>query len=175
MRTILTTAALAFLLGAGGATGQVDEGMTATATLINPDGEEIGDVTLTQTPNHGVLVRVTVDGLEPGTHGLHIHETGACEVPSFDSAGGHYAPRGHAHGVLHPHGKHAGDLLNLEVPENGRVVTERLAEGVTLTPGVHASLFDDDGSAIVIHATGDDYHTQPSGEGGPKVGCGVVH
>lgn len=174
MRTILTTAVLALLLGAGSVTGQAADEMTATATLINTDGEEIGTVTLTQTPNHGVLVRVTVEGLEPGAHGFHIHETGECETPSFDSAGGHYAPRGHAHGVLHAHGKHAGDLLNLEVPESGRVVTERLAEGVTLVPGAHASLFDDDGSALVIHATGDDYRTQPSGEGGPKVACGVV-
>lgn len=173
MRTILTTA-LALLLGAGGAMGQAADEMTATATLINTDGEEIGDVLLTETPNHGVLIRVAVDGLEPGAHGLHIHETGACEAPGFDSAGGHYAPRGNAHGVLHPHGKHAGDLLNLEVPESGRVVAERLAEDVTLQPGAHASLFDEDGSAIVIHATADDYRSQPSGEGGPKVACGVV-
>lgn len=174
MRTTLMTAAFALLVGAGSAAGQAMEQLSATATLINPAGEEVGEVLLTETPNHGVLLRISADGLTPGAHGLHIHETGECTAPSFDSAGGHYAPRGNAHGVLHEHGKHAGDLLNLEVPESGRIVTERLAEGVTLMPGAHASLFDGDGSAIVIHANADDYRSQPSGGGGPKVACGVV-
>ena len=171
MRAILATLGLTLTLGMSAAAAQQ---MTANATLMNTEGQEIGEVQLTETPNHGVLIRVHVEGLEPGTHAFHIHETGACVAPDFSSAGGHYAPRGNAHGPLHPHGKHGGDLLNLEVPESGVVTTERLAEGVTLRAGAHASLFDDDGSAFVIHATGDDYRSQPAGGGGPKVACGVI-
>ena len=169
MRT-LAAAVFALLIGAVGAAAQ----STATATLIDPEGEEIGRAQLTETPSHGVLIQVQIEGLAPGAHGFHIHAVGECEAPEFGSAGGHYAPRGHAHGLLHPDGKHAGDLLNLHVAENGRVATERLAGAVTLSPGAEASLFDDDGSALVIHANPDDYQSQPSGGGGPKVACGVI-
>lgn len=171
MRAIVTTAVLALLIGAGETAAQQ---MTATAALISPDGEPVGEAQLTETPNHGVLVQLRVEGLEPGAHGFHIHETGACTAPDFSSAGGHYAPRGNAHGLLHPDGKHVGDLLNLIVPESGMVVAERLATDVTLEPGAEGSLFDDDGSALVIHANADDYESQPSGGGGPKVACGVI-
>jgi Cu-Zn family superoxide dismutase len=147
---------------------------TATATLIDPDGNEVGRAELVQTPNRGVLIRIAVDGLEPGVHGFHIHETGQCDAPDFGSAGGHYAPGGHAHGVLHDGGSHAGDLLNLVVPQSGRLDAERLATAVVLLPGAQASLMDDDGSALVIHANADDYISQPSGGGGPKVACGVI-
>ena len=171
MRNMITMAVLALLVSGSSVAAQQ---MTARATLVSPEGEEIGHAELVETPNEGVLIRVRVEGLEPGTHGFHIHETGECTAPEFASAGGHYAPRGHAHGLLHPHGKHAGDLLNLVVPESGAVATERLAPGVTLMAGAHGSLFDADGSALVIHANADDYESQPAGGGGPKVACGVV-
>ncbi len=175
MRRVVMVAMLGLFVGAGGVAAQ-DGGQdgSASATLVDPAGQEIGRAMLTETPNYGVLIRVEVEGLEPGAHGFHIHETGRCEVPDFASAGGHYAPRGSAHGVHRRDGKHAGDLLNLVVPESGGVVTEQLAQGVTLEPGEEGSLFDDDGSALVIHANPDDYQTQPSGGGGPKVACGVI-
>lgn len=169
MRTTIMTTAL--LLAATAVSAQQ---MTATATLINPSGDEIGQAELIETPNHGVLIRVRIDDLAPGAHGFHIHETGACTAPEFSDAGGHFAPRGNAHGVLHPHGKHAGDLMNLHVPESGQVMTERLAEGVTLLAGAHASLFDEDGAALVIHQNPDDYESQPAGGGGTKLACGVI-
>jgi Cu-Zn family superoxide dismutase len=150
------------------------EPKTATAVLMNPDGERIGVAELVETPSYGVLIRIDVGSLAPGVHAFHIHETGACVAPDFRSAGGHFAPRGRSHGILHPHGKHAGDLANLHVPENGRVATERLAQHVTLVEGATGSLFDDDGSALVIHAVGDDYRSQPSGAGGARVACGVI-
>lgn len=170
MRTTLTTATLALLIGAGSAGAQQ---MTATATLINPDGEEIGEARLTET-SHGVLIQVHVQGLEPGAHGFHIHETGSCTAPEFSDAGGHFAPRGNAHGFMRPDGKHAGDLPNLHVPASGSVTTERLAGAVTLEAGAEGSLFDDDGAALVIHANPDDYASQPAGGGGTKVACGVI-
>jgi Cu-Zn family superoxide dismutase len=168
-RTFLGSA-LALLL----ATGATAQERTATAVLVNPDGEEVGTAELTETPSYGVLIRLEVEGLEPGPHAFHIHETGDCSAADFGSAGGHYAPRGRSHGPLHPHGKHAGDLPNLHVPDTGAVSTERLAGGVTLFEGATGTLFDDDGSALVIHATADDYRSQPAGGGGPKVACGVI-
>ena len=175
MRATAVIAVVALMAGAGAAVAQ-DGGQdgSASATLIGPAGQEVGHAELTDTPNHGVLIRIEATGLEPGEHGFHIHETGQCEAPDFASAGGHYAPRGHAHGVKRRDGKHAGDLLNLIVPGDGHVVTEQLAQDVTLEPGAEGSLFDDDGSALVIHANPDDYQTQPSGGGGPKVACGVI-
>lgn len=148
--------------------------VTARAELVGVNGERIGEVRLRETPFHGVILDVDVRGLTPGVHAIHIHQTGRCEAPSFSSAGGHYAPRGRAHGALHPEGKHAGDLLNLHVPESGRVRIERLAADVTLLDGPPHSLFDADGSAIVIHAAADDYRSQPSGAAGDRVACGVV-
>lgn len=147
---------------------------TASAVMIDPDGNRIGTAELVETPNYGVLIRLDVGSLEPGEHAFHIHETGQCSAPDFSSAGGHYAPRGRSHGLHHPHGKHAGDMANLHVPESGHVRTERLATHVTLLEGATGSLFDDDGSALVIHAGGDDYRSQPAGAGGPKVACGVI-
>ena len=147
---------------------------TASATILDTDGNEIGTAELTQTPNYGVLIRLDVEGLEPGGHGFHIHETGQCTPPDFGTTGGHYAPRGRSHGVLHPHGRHAGDLMNLHIPDSGDVRTERLAEHVSLIPGTSGFLLDDDGSALVVHANPDDYESQPAGAGGPKLACGVI-
>jgi Cu-Zn family superoxide dismutase len=171
MRRIAATAAVALLLGAGNLTAQQ---RTAHATLMNPAGQEVGQAELTETPGHGVLIRVRLNGLEPGVHAFHIHETGACTAPDFSSAGGHFAPRGHAHGLMNADGMHAGDLLNLHVPASGSLTTERLATAVTLVPGAEGSLMDSDGSALVIHQKPDDYTSQPAGGGGPKLACGVI-
>lgn len=146
----------------------------ARAVLMDPNGNSIGSAELVQTPNEAVLIRLTVEGLEPGTHAFHIHETGVCTPPDFSSAGGHYAPHGRSHGIFHEDGEHGGDLLNLQVPESGRVQTERLAPHVTLVPGAAGFLLDDDGSALVIHAGADDYESQPSGDAGSRVACGVI-
>lgn len=168
MRTFLTTTVLLLFTAAGLAAQEMAE-----ATLTNPEGEEVGRATLTETPGHGVLIHLEVWGLEPGPHGFHIHETGRCE-PDFGAAGGHYAPRGHSHGALHPDGKHAGDLLNLYVPESGALTVDQLAEGVTLQRGVEGTLFDDDGSALLIHTGPDDYRSQPTGDAGGRAACGVI-
>lgn len=147
---------------------------SAQAELTSADGERVGQVDLRELSGNTVLMTVDVSGLTPGTHAIHIHETGRCEAPSFESAGGHYAPRGHAHGALHPEGSHAGDLPNLHVPADGDLTTEGYAHQVTLREGLVHTLFDEDGSAIVIHAGSDDYRSQPSGDAGSRVACGVV-
>lgn len=172
-RTILTSLlALGLLVGASSAGAQ--EARTAHAQLRAPDGTRVGEVTLRETPAYGVLLDIRFSDLAPGVHAFHIHETGQCEAPSFTSAGGHYAPRGNAHGALRVEGKHAGDLLNLQVPPSGGIQTQRLAQHVTLLEDAHNTLFDADGSAIVVHQGADDYQSQPSGDAGSRVACGVI-
>lgn len=168
-RSLMTAVLMIF-----GATAlNAQEMQQATAALMNSAGERVGSVTLTEIPAGGVHLAIEVSGLEPGEHAIHIHQTGQCR-PTFAAAGGHYSPRGNEHGWKRKAGAHAGDLLNLHVPESGTLKTERLAPHITLLEGEDGSLFDEDGSAIVVHAGADDYSTQPSGDGGPEVACGVV-
>jgi Cu-Zn family superoxide dismutase len=146
----------------------------ARAVLHAPDGASVGTVGLTETP-HGVLLAVTLDRAPTGAHAFHIHAVGACAAPDFSSAGGHFNPAGHRHGISNPAGKHAGDLPNIHVGADGTLRVEVLAEAVSLTAGgSRASLFDGDGSAIVIHTGADDYASDPAGNAGPRIACGVV-
>ena len=145
----------------------------ASATLMNADGEVAGMAHLTQTAE-GVLIEVRLDDAPPGTHAFHIHETGSCS-PDFSAAGGHFAPEGDSHGMLHGEDDHAGDMLNLHVTDSEEsVVAERLNPEITLEEGRENSVFDADGSAIVIHAGPDDYASQPSGAAGSRIMCGVI-
>lgn len=151
-----------------------DAPATARAVLLDAQGDSIGSVQLTEARAGGVLLHVRASSLSPGVHAIHIHETGRCDPPDFSSAGAHYAPEGHAHGPMHADGMHAGDLVNLHAPADGTVELERLARHVTLEDGHDHALFDADGSAIVLHAGADDYRSQPSGDAGGRVACGVV-
>jgi superoxide dismutase, Cu-Zn family len=171
-RSIAAAATLLLLGSTSGLAAQ--DALTAEAELIDRNGNRTGVVTLMQTPFHGVLLRIEAWGLEPGSRAIHIHETGRCDPPEFTSAGGHFNPGDRAHGVLHADGLHAGDLLNLQVPESGRVETERHAPHVTLEAGAPNSLVGGDGTAVVIHVSGDDYISQPTGDAGDRVACGVI-
>jgi len=144
-----------------------------SAKLHDTDGNEVGVVTLRQTQNDGVWLNASFDKLPPGTHAFHIHETGKCEG-DFKSAGGHYAPEDHKHGVLVAGGSHAGDMPNIHVPSDGRLNVEIFAPAVSLEADAANTLFDDDGSALVVHAGVDDYTSQPSGDAGARIACGVV-
>jgi Cu-Zn family superoxide dismutase len=143
----------------------------ANAKLRDADGKAVGDVDLMQTPA-GVLLRVRLNGLPPGEHAFHIHEVGKCEQP-FTSAGGHYNPGKHPHGYQAGEG-HAGDMPNLHVPQDGSLAVEILNAKVTLDDGKPHSLFDSEGSSIVIHAKADDYRSQPAGDAGGRIACGVI-
>lgn len=135
--------------------------------LFDAGRKAVGEATLRETPN-GVLIRLSLRGVEAGEHGFHVHEKGRCEPP-FESAGGHLALPGSAHGFLTPGGPHAGDLPNVVVSEGGRVEEELFAPSLTFE-----RVRDQDGAALVLHAEADDYATQPSGAAGARVACGVV-
>ena len=147
-----------------------DVGATARAAMVGTDGSSAGVVTLTQM-SHGVLVEADVSGLTPGGHGFHIHTVGACE-PDFGAAGGHFNPGERGHGFDHVEGFHAGDLPNIYAGENGAARADFFTANVTLAAGAYNSLFDSDGSAIIIHAKPDTYG-EDAGAGG-RVACGVV-
>ncbi len=134
-------------------------------------GKNVGTVMLLDTP-HGLLVRGALTGLPPGTHAIHFHETGKCEPP-FKSAGGHFNPEKKAHGVLDPGGGHAGDLPNLVVPASGKIEFDLFVPGLTVAPG-SGTVLDVDGTAIVVHAKADDYRSQPAGDSGDRIACGVI-
>ncbi|MCW5689696.1 MAG: superoxide dismutase family protein [Pseudolabrys sp.] len=145
---------------------------TATAPLKDAQGKEVGSANLTQTPR-GVLINVAVKGLPPGEHAFHVHAVGKCEPP-FTSAGGHFNPDNKKHGLMAADGAHAGDMPNLHIPQSGDLTIEVLNAAVTLEKGKPNSLLDNDGSALVIHAGTDDYKTDPTGDAGGRIACGVV-
>ena len=144
----------------------------ARATFMNVDGKPIGTATLTQTPG-GVLIDVTVTGVPAGAHGFHIHETGICDAPDFASAGAHYNPMDAKHGYVAGSARHVGDMPNQFVQHDGVLRAHVLNTQVTLGAGT-ATLFDADGSALVIHTRADDYSSQPSGDSGERFACAVI-
>lgn len=152
--------------------GDEDKGNIAVS-LNNVDGKVVGIATLTEDES-GVHVKLEGKELPEGTHALHIHEKGACEAPDFESAGGHYNPAGNNHGKEDPNGPHAGDFDNIEVGEDGTVTKEFTTDKVTLEKGKENTLFTDDGTSLVIHAEADDYKSQPSGDAGDRIACGVI-
>ena len=125
---------------------------------------------LTQGPN-GVLIAADVSGLSPGAHGFHIHTTGAC-TPDFSAAGGHFNPGGEGHGFMHADGSHSGDLPNIYAGSDGTARADHFTAAVTLAEDAETSLFDEDGSAIIIHAEPDSYGADPAA--GDRVACGVI-
>jgi superoxide dismutase, Cu-Zn family len=150
----------------------VPEPAPRTVELRNAAGDRVGTARLTQEEN-GVRVEVEVSGLTPGRRGLHFHERGICEPPGFQSAGGHFRPHGRQHGMENPAGPHAGDLPNLVVGADGTGRLNVLNPYVTLRPGA-STLLDADGTALVLHSGADDYRTDPAGDSGDRVACGVV-
>ena len=121
----------------------------------------------------GVEVRVQAVRLAPGHYGVHIHGVGRCEGPGFESAGPHWNPASRQHGSLNPQGHHLGDLPNIDVDADGAGRLEFAIVGATLQGGDHP-LFDADGASVVIHAAPDDYRTDPSGNSGARIACGVL-
>jgi Cu-Zn family superoxide dismutase len=145
---------------------------SAKAALKDASGKDVGAAEMTQSPA-GVLIKLTVKGLPPGDHAFHIHAVGKCEPP-FESAGGHFNPASKKHGLMAADGPHAGDMPNLHVPAGGELAVELLNTSVTLEKGKPNSVFDADGSAVVVHAQLDDYKTDPTGNAGGRIACGTI-
>ncbi|MEX3314314.1 superoxide dismutase family protein [Sulfitobacter sp. PS-8MA] len=166
LRTILLGAALA----TSGSIALAESHMpsAATAEVQGKDGIS-GRVTLNITPSDRILVLIDVTGVPAGTHGVHLHETGDCSAEDYKSAGGHIAG-GQQHGVMVEGGPHPGDLPNMVVGEDGILRAEVFLDELD----VDQMIKDDDGAAFIIHAGADDYKSQPAGNAGDRIACGVL-
>jgi superoxide dismutase, Cu-Zn family len=164
-RALSLSFTLALPLAAGAEPG-------AIATLKNADGKEIGKATLSDAKD-GVKIQVEVANLPPGKHGIHVHAVGKCDAPLFKAAGGHLNPAQKQHGLQNPDGAHAGDLPNLVVGKDGKAKATFTAKGATLGEG-KGSLFGPEGTALVVHADPDDEKTDPAGNSGTRIACGVI-
>ena len=170
MRRLLFVGLSSLLAGCAGMQPSGDT--AATAELRNAAGASVGTANFTQVGN---VVRIVLDakGIPPGLHAVHIHAVGKCDPPDFNSAGPHFNPTGKQHGALNPQGSHAGDLPNLNVGADGSGRLETATEQITLGSGT-TSLWDADGSALIVHAAPDDFKTDPTGNAGGRVACAVI-
>ncbi|HYI93710.1 MAG TPA: superoxide dismutase family protein [Bryobacteraceae bacterium] len=145
----------------------------AKVELKDKEGKKVGTLTVSAHSSGGVQINGPLTDLPPGVHGLHIHEKGECDGPSFESAGAHFNPTVKQHGELNPEGPHAGDLGNVRIDTNGMAQLSLLAERVTLNDSPN-SLLKPGGTSILVHAGPDDLKTDPSGGSGERIACGVV-
>lgn len=174
MRVKLATMAAAIALagcnqgGGDMATGApVAGGATAVAMLVTSTGAPAGRATATEVAG-GLRFTLDATGLPPGPHGAHVHMVGRCDAPDFTSAGTHWNPTAMKHGTLNPQGPHLGDLPNLVIDSGGRG-----AIGATIPGATMAGLLDADGATMMVHAAGDDLRTDPTGNSGGRIACGV--
>ena len=163
--------AAAALLAACTSLGKVPTQKLASATLRQANGTPAGTV-IVAAAGEDVTVTVAAIGLPQGLHGLHLHMVGACDAPAFASAGAHLNPHGAQHGTANPAGSHLGDLPNISIDRIGTGTVTATLRGSR--SAVEAVLFDADGTAIVIHADPDDNKTDPSGNSGARIACGVL-
>jgi Cu-Zn family superoxide dismutase len=173
MKRFLHAAVAALVLGGCASAGTDGPGLQGQSVLKDKAGQQVGLATFTE-GSDGLRIEVTGAGLPPGPKGIHIHAAGKCEPPDFVSAGAHFNPAGKKHGRLSPDGAHAGDLPNLIVTPVGAAGLDVTTKAVTLKEGVPASLFGAGGTSLVIHALPDDERTDPTGNSGGRIACGVI-
>ena len=170
-RALALAAPLAAMLAGCQTVDEAPNARLGQATLQLASGLPGGTAQLL-TSGTQVTISIAVVGLTPGVHGLHLHTTGSCTAPDFASAGAHLNPGGHQHGTSNPAGPHLGDLPNVTVGSNGTGTVSATLPGTR--DEVLAQLFDTDGTAVVVHANADDYRTDPSGNSGGRIACGVL-
>jgi Cu-Zn family superoxide dismutase len=175
MKRILIAAATAALcIGQAAAQAETPEA-GASAAMIDSDGNDVGTVTFTQTASGLLHIFIEMTDLPPGPRGFHIHETGQCNPEDgFDSAGGHFSVGDEEHGIHSEAGPHAGDLPNVHVGQDGILKVEYFTERLTLEEGAENSLLGGEGRAVIVHEGPDDYATDPTGEAGARIACGVI-
>jgi Cu-Zn family superoxide dismutase len=147
---------------------------SVTVELKNGQGESVGTATLTPIANNkGVRIKLALKNLTPGQHAIHFHEVAKCEGPAFETAGAHFNPASKKHGLKNPQGAHAGDMNNFMVKQDGTATATVTSTRVTLGDG-NMSLYTGTGTSLVIHAKADDQKTDPSGNSGDRIACGVI-
>lgn len=145
------------------------ESLKASIQVKSSTGRDLGTLTVTEVTD-ALSFAGTLRGLPPGVHGVHVHMVGSCEGPAFTSAGAHWNPTDKMHGTDNPQGPHLGDLNNLTVAADSTVTVQ-----ITTHEGARAkALMDSDGASVVVHAAADDNHTDPSGNSGDRIACGVI-
>lgn len=170
---------LAVAVGVAVAGGQTNQTAKKTdnevkVKLIGSQGQPAGTVTFRKV-KQGVKMTVKLENVPFGEHAVHIHEHAVCDAPDFHAAGGHFNPMGKQHGFQNPEGHHAGDTPgNVSVGENHRGEASFVLKDVSMDPNLPDSIFANGGTSVVVHEHGDDQKTDPSGNSGNRIACGVV-
>ena len=172
-RNLLIFGLVLAMAGLSSAESVVKTHPQAKATLINAERKEVGTATFEDVPG-GIKIDLQVSGLSAGPHALHIHSVGLCEPPDFKSAGPHFNPAHKQHGKQNPEGPHAGDLADLIVRPDGTGDYDALVPGITVFGEGENSLFHPGGTSLVIHASPDDNKTDPAGNAGARIACGII-